>query len=462
MFGVDHRPTQPQQCIEILGSQTLWQLQQAIYCVHTVHNVHNVHNVHGSGESGSSSSGGDNNGIHRHNSKDKDAFFCIDGQIYAQLCRPTTHASSHGHEVSCTCGNNTTTTASASTSSSSNSQLNATNDYVPGTEPVRALMWMYRSLFGITLPGTTEDTTNTSTITNLIQNNNTSNTTSGNTNTAGTLTTNQRLIVNNSSSTREEAEQIIFVNTNDLPPTSAKAKRSRPAKITTVNASDIYQQTSTSVGNVLDTSSASNVNGELTAAKTKGKKRNNNSADPTTTSATTATSTITNNTAPRGRKKAATTHSTSSSRHVNTTTSVESDNTARLQHPYDFQSLRTAVTSSSATIEMKCVFNVRLVDINFTLGVPYLYTHACGCEHIVYITNVRTFSPKYDSITPTLELPLSSNTQFNAVSNGNGYPVETFRARHKQKRCAVCEVLPAVCVVFEDRLAEHNPMLYCE
>jgi hypothetical protein len=108
-----------------------------------------------------------------------------------------------------------------------------------------------------------------------------------------------------------------------------------------------------------------------------------------------------------------------------------------------FALVREAARRSGGTVPILCASNVRCDAVEWQLGTPYLYTHAGGCEHVLYLTNVQPCGGSEEGVDAA-------------------YPKETFRARVLQRRCDVCDTLSAAFIVYGDRLAEANPCLYCE
>jgi hypothetical protein len=108
-----------------------------------------------------------------------------------------------------------------------------------------------------------------------------------------------------------------------------------------------------------------------------------------------------------------------------------------------FALLREGVRRSGSTVPILCASSMRCDAIQWQLGTPYLYTHAGGCEHVLYLTNVQPCGGSEEGVDAA-------------------YPKETFRARVLQRRCDVCDTLSAAFMVYGDRLAETNPCLYCE
>lgn len=108
----------------------------------------------------------------------------------------------------------------------------------------------------------------------------------------------------------------------------------------------------------------------------------------------------------------------------------------------DNKEFRIRLPSGENGFHIMCSKNVRCDSINWQLGTPYLYAHN-GCDHIFYVSNIRLYHAQHDS------------------SSVAAYPVETFRAKYKQRKCMACEVLTAQYVVYGDRLAECSPCFYC-
>lgn len=86
----------------------------------------------------------------------------------------------------------------------------------------------------------------------------------------------------------------------------------------------------------------------------------------------------------------------------------------------------------------------RLDDMDLSIGARYLYCHEWGCEHFVYLTEIRAFHPRRDPLTV------------------DAYPRLTQHSRMRRRKCGVCKVLTAQFVVYDDRLASKNPTFFCQ
>lgn len=132
--------------------------------------------------------------------------------------------------------------------------------------------------------------------------------------------------------------------------------------------------------------------------------------------------------------------------------------------------------------QVLCAKAMRCDSVQWQLGVPYLYTHAAGCEHVLYLTNIIVpqcgnivHTPPWEegnSSHPIAIRPTSPNTtDAGAIASEpetgltvalGRFPRESYRARAKQRRCRVCDLRPAQYVLYGDRLADCSPCLYCE
>lgn len=176
------------------------------------------------------------------------------------------------------------------------------------------------------------------------------------------------------------------------------------------------------------------------------------------------------------------------------------------------------LSPSSSTLPLLFAMDrILCKDMHWTVGVPFVYVHQEGCEHIIYLTNIHKYDPLVSSnkvqADDNSNLPLSNdnddnydhssssssnneaqlqkanssnndvvvdnnNTTLDAIAAMNDassvstlpattaatatYPRVTYQANHRRRRCLVCDVLTAQYVVYGDRLAECSPCFYCE
>jgi len=86
---------------------------------------------------------------------------------------------------------------------------------------------------------------------------------------------------------------------------------------------------------------------------------------------------------------------------------------------------------------------MRFKDLIIRLNYPYYYVHQGNCEHVLMFKEIRLLH--------------SSDNQ-----NLNCYPLQTFGARMRRRKCRVCEVNAAKHATYGDRLAQENPCFLCE
>lgn len=61
-----------------------------------------------------------------------------------------------------------------------------------------------------------------------------------------------------------------------------------------------------------------------------------------------------------------------------------------------------------------------------------------------------------------IELFINFNTlNRNDNHNRNAYPVLTFQAKIRRRKCRVCDIYPAKVITVEDHLAPENPCFFC-
>jgi hypothetical protein len=104
------------------------------------------------------------------------------------------------------------------------------------------------------------------------------------------------------------------------------------------------------------------------------------------------------------------------------------------------------ISSSSSTTEPRvaALDGVTMSELNVEIGKEYLYCHGGCCEHIVVVSDIRTYSPRLDPRHVT------------------DFPAQKSRAFRKRRKCGVCKAMFARMVVFGDRLADSNPFYYCD
>eukprot|EP01083_Nonionella_stella_P055750 146948_1 len=93
--------------------------------------------------------------------------------------------------------------------------------------------------------------------------------------------------------------------------------------------------------------------------------------------------------------------------------------------------------------ESRAMEDTKFDDVDIRLGSHYLFCHQANCRHIVIFNEIRILS-KED------------------CQNAQCYPLRIFKRRVKQRKCGVCAVLFADCVVYGDKLADESPKFYCK
>ncbi|KAK2954198.1 putative snRNA-activating protein complex subunit 3 [Blattamonas nauphoetae] len=83
------------------------------------------------------------------------------------------------------------------------------------------------------------------------------------------------------------------------------------------------------------------------------------------------------------------------------------------------------------------------LDLNIKIGQPYLYVHQGNCEHTIVFSEARIISP-------------------DDVQDANLYPRHIFQAKIRRRKCKICDIFPARCVTYSDRMATDDPYFYCD
>ncbi|EGG18980.1 hypothetical protein DFA_02223 [Cavenderia fasciculata] len=82
-------------------------------------------------------------------------------------------------------------------------------------------------------------------------------------------------------------------------------------------------------------------------------------------------------------------------------------------------------------------------EMDISIGEKYLYCNQGNCEHILVFKQMRLINAK-DSF------------------KRSDYPIETYHAKLRRKKCKVCEIYPAKFVTVGDKLVDETPYFFCE
>ncbi|GLJ17897.1 hypothetical protein SUGI_0313330 [Cryptomeria japonica] len=82
-------------------------------------------------------------------------------------------------------------------------------------------------------------------------------------------------------------------------------------------------------------------------------------------------------------------------------------------------------------------------DLQFQLGVRYLYCHQGDCKHGIVIRDMRLIHPE-------------------DVQNKYAYPLLTFQPRVRHRKCTICDIYRAKKITYDDKWAPENPSFFCE
>lgn len=101
------------------------------------------------------------------------------------------------------------------------------------------------------------------------------------------------------------------------------------------------------------------------------------------------------------------------------------------------------LTLTNSLFEVYSMNQTFLSSLTFRLGIRYLYCHTSQiCEHYLYFSDLRLYHTVTDS----------SNT----------YPKLNYMTKFTRKKCDICLLWSGQYIVYGDRLAITNPILYCQ
>eukprot|EP01130_Rhizamoeba_saxonica_P016505 TRINITY_DN7645_c0_g1_i1.p1 TRINITY_DN7645_c0_g1~~TRINITY_DN7645_c0_g1_i1.p1 ORF type:complete len:365 (-),score=81.50 TRINITY_DN7645_c0_g1_i1:103-1197(-) len=87
----------------------------------------------------------------------------------------------------------------------------------------------------------------------------------------------------------------------------------------------------------------------------------------------------------------------------------------------------------------------RFIDLALSINKRYVYRHQGDCEHIMVFEEVRRIKPNNGDVMVRSE-----------------YPLHVFQCKTRRKKCRICNIYPAKCVVYGDVLSPDNPTFYCD
>jgi snRNA-activating protein complex subunit 3 len=110
----------------------------------------------------------------------------------------------------------------------------------------------------------------------------------------------------------------------------------------------------------------------------------------------------------------------------------------------------SATNASSSSSKPRFIGKAAMQESTFLslpslrIGAQYLYMHAGDCAHLMVVNEVRRVHPTGD------------------VRYASAYPIHTYRARVRRRKCGVCDLMPAGWVSYGDALADSSPAFFCE
>jgi hypothetical protein len=386
------------QCVELLGHHTLWDLQQMLCCVHNNEvSVNPGTDQHGSGCSGGSG-----------------AVFFVEGTVYCQLCSPSEPGAVcacrrlSAEEALSSAGQFTIGDTSKSSSSSSTSR----EDVSVGRRRVVPLLGS-RSTSG---PASTSAPAQSPPPVPAV---------------ALSLLAwlQSRLAADTGSQKRRR-----HANRNAAESQTATHTAPAPNPLDDADAELVLMQAPESI-----------VTPAAVGSRTKGKGKGKRAT------AAAGVACLGHSTVAVGAHNVAAPSATSN-KPAGNSDGTSTEETAQVQVPQfslDLKELSHQIQRGERTLGVACIHSAQLQCMDLRPGVPYLYTHASGCEHVLCVTDIR----------PAAEHPSGGTAAL--VQGSNGFPREVHRAPPTQRRCTVCDLLAAQFVVFGDKLAPCSPAFFC-
>lgn len=97
------------------------------------------------------------------------------------------------------------------------------------------------------------------------------------------------------------------------------------------------------------------------------------------------------------------------------------------------------INYSSRRMEDVCFY-----DLSIRLNEPYIYCHNGNCMHYIVFTEMRLINEKED------------------VMNIHAYPIRSFQAKPKRRKCGVCEIYQAKYITYKDKHTSDDPSFFCD
>jgi hypothetical protein len=126
---------------------------------------------------------------------------------------------------------------------------------------------------------------------------------------------------------------------------------------------------------------------------------------------------------------------------------------SRYLHPISDNNHQNS-TNDMLRVEFKSMKDTKLSSLRFRVGIRYLYCHLNACEHFLYFSDVHLNSFDYSTVACEVS---SAGTDFL-----NLYPKLLYRGPMRRRKCGVCDLWSAKCVVLDDRLTVENPTFFCQ
>lgn len=97
---------------------------------------------------------------------------------------------------------------------------------------------------------------------------------------------------------------------------------------------------------------------------------------------------------------------------------------------------------SSQPTAIAAMQDTKFEDLTLQVGKKYLYCHRSKCEHVIIVNSIRALSQQDEQ-------------------NANSYPVLIYQAKHRQRKCTICDRNMAKWITSGDSFSIEDPSYYC-
>lgn len=97
---------------------------------------------------------------------------------------------------------------------------------------------------------------------------------------------------------------------------------------------------------------------------------------------------------------------------------------------------------ASQTTSIEAMQDAKFEDLTLQVGKKYLYCHRAKCEHVIIVNSIRALSPQDEQ-------------------NKHAYPILIYQAKHRQRKCTICDRNVAKWITSGDSFPIEDPAYYC-